>query len=116
MLPPSNGVTNGWVRNVILQNHPHIHSVMMDLETLLAHKEFRGTETKPPRAVLNQLSPDEAEVYAALANDRDCSAAATGADSVGMGSRVIVIGVTCKSLEYWTGSLTHPVTPEGRTS
>lgn len=61
--------THGFrILDQLRSNHPHVRSVMMDLETLLAHKEFWGTETKPSRAVLTRLSPDEAEVYAALGN------------------------------------------------
>lgn len=49
--------------------HPHVHSVLMDTETLLAHGNFWGQETKPSRAQLTRLTPEESAVYDALGND-----------------------------------------------
>lgn len=49
--------------------HPHVGSVLMDEETLLAHKEVWGTEPAPARAALARLKPAEAALYEALRND-----------------------------------------------
>lgn len=49
--------------------HPHVHSVLMDTETLLAHGNFWGRETKPARATLTRLTSEESAVYDALRDD-----------------------------------------------
>lgn len=49
--------------------HPHVHSIMMDTDTLLAHRDFWGQEPKPVRAQLTRLTPTEAAVYDSLCND-----------------------------------------------
>ena len=49
--------------------HPHVESVLMDEETLLAHKDFWGTEPSPSQAELTRLTRPEAAVYEALGND-----------------------------------------------
>lgn len=46
--------------------HPHVVSVMMDEETLLAHREAWSEEPAPSHAVLGRLTPDEAQVYKGL--------------------------------------------------
>ncbi len=49
--------------------HPHVTSVLMDQETLLAHRDRWGTEPTPSRAVLTRLTEDEEAVYRALQDD-----------------------------------------------
>ncbi|WP_309074627.1 Wadjet anti-phage system protein JetD domain-containing protein [Paenarthrobacter sp.] len=46
--------------------HPHVSSVLMDEETLLAHRDAWGVEATPSRAVLSRLTPEEARVYEGL--------------------------------------------------
>ncbi|MGW0432896.1 Wadjet anti-phage system protein JetD domain-containing protein [Micromonospora sp. NPDC003197] len=48
------------------QVFPHARSVLMDRETLLAHRVHWGSEPTPVRADLVHLRPDEAELYAEL--------------------------------------------------
>jgi hypothetical protein len=50
--------------------HSHVRSIMMDTETLLAHRRFWGSETKPTRAALSRLTPAEAATYEALVSAR----------------------------------------------
>lgn len=50
--------------------HPHVESVLMDEETLLAHKDAWGAEPAPSRAALTRLSAEESALYEALGNDR----------------------------------------------
>ncbi|MBT2554436.1 Wadjet anti-phage system protein JetD domain-containing protein [Arthrobacter sp. ISL-5] len=54
--------------------HPHVRSVMMDEETLLAHRDVWGREPSPSRAALTRLTPAEAAVYEALGDDSYSSA------------------------------------------
>lgn len=49
---------------------PEAVSVLMDMDTLLRHRDRWGTEASPTNADLRRLSADEAEVYAALVTDR----------------------------------------------
>lgn len=49
--------------------HPHVSSVLMDEETLLAHREAWSVEPSPSKAGLSRLNPEEAKVYEALGND-----------------------------------------------
>ncbi len=49
---------------------PQTRSVLMDRDTLLAHRERWGTEPTPTSAALTRLSPDEAAVYNDLVTDR----------------------------------------------
>ncbi len=49
--------------------HPHVESVLMDEETLLAHREAWGKESAPSRAALTRLTSAEAALYKALGND-----------------------------------------------
>ena len=46
--------------------HPHVKSVLMDQETLLANKDVWGTEPASSRAALARLTSAEAALYAAL--------------------------------------------------
>jgi hypothetical protein len=46
--------------------HPHVESVLMDQETLLAHRDVWGAEPSPARAALCRLAPAEAALYEAL--------------------------------------------------
>ncbi|WP_285244695.1 DUF3322 and DUF2220 domain-containing protein [Pseudarthrobacter sp. fls2-241-R2A-127] len=46
--------------------HPHVESVLMDQETLLAHRDAWGAEPSPARAALCRLAPAEAALYEAL--------------------------------------------------
>ncbi|MDV8149744.1 Wadjet anti-phage system protein JetD domain-containing protein [Arthrobacter sp. B10-11] len=48
--------------------HPHVESVLMDEQTLLAHKDVWGTEATPSRAALTRLTAAEAALYEALGN------------------------------------------------
>lgn len=47
-------------------HHPHVRSILMDEETLLAHRDFWGREDSPTRAALTHLTPAEAAMYADL--------------------------------------------------
>ena len=49
--------------------HPHVASVLMDEETLLAHHDAWGTEPSPSKAVLTRLTEVEAVLYQALGDD-----------------------------------------------
>ncbi|HEY3574299.1 MAG TPA: Wadjet anti-phage system protein JetD domain-containing protein [Arthrobacter sp.] len=49
--------------------HPHVESVLMDEETLLAHRAAWGKEPTPSSAALTRLTPKEAALYEALGND-----------------------------------------------
>lgn len=49
--------------------HPHVASVLMDEETLLAHRDAWGREPSPSKAVLNRLTAEESRVYQALGDD-----------------------------------------------
>lgn len=48
---------------------PHTRSVLMDRETLLAHRDLWGTDATPTRATLTRLTPDEHELYVDLVGD-----------------------------------------------
>ena len=49
--------------------HPHVESVLMDEETLLAHRDAWGREPSPSRAALARLTVEERALYEALGND-----------------------------------------------
>jgi hypothetical protein len=49
--------------------HPHVKSVLMDEETLLAHRDAWGREPSPSKAVLARLTVEEGALYEALSND-----------------------------------------------
>ncbi|MFI2565428.1 Wadjet anti-phage system protein JetD domain-containing protein [Paenarthrobacter sp. NPDC018779] len=46
--------------------HPHVVSVLMDEETLRAHRDAWSVETSASAAVLSRLTPEEARVYKGL--------------------------------------------------
>ncbi|MDQ0863806.1 Wadjet anti-phage system protein JetD domain-containing protein [Arthrobacter globiformis] len=48
--------------------HPLVESVLMDEETLLAHRDAWGQEPSPSRAALTRLTPEESELYVSLGN------------------------------------------------
>jgi hypothetical protein len=48
---------------------PHARSILMDRETLLAHRTQWVTEPSPARAPLNRLDPAEAALYTDLSTD-----------------------------------------------
>jgi hypothetical protein len=50
--------------------HPHVASLLMDEETLLAHRDAWGTEPAPSRAALHRLTVEESALYEALGSDR----------------------------------------------
>ncbi|UKA55515.1 DUF2220 family protein [Arthrobacter sp. FW305-BF8] len=50
--------------------HLHVESVLMDEETLLAHRDAWGTEPSPSRATLTRLSAEESALYDALGSDK----------------------------------------------
>ncbi|MFP5367915.1 MAG: Wadjet anti-phage system protein JetD domain-containing protein, partial [Actinomycetes bacterium] len=50
--------------------HPHVASVLMDEETLLAHRDVWGHEPSPSKAVLGRLTVEETGLYEALAKNR----------------------------------------------
>ncbi|MDO5751584.1 Wadjet anti-phage system protein JetD domain-containing protein [Arthrobacter sp.] len=47
-------------------HHPHVRSILMDQQTLLAHRAFWGREDTPTHAALTHLGPAESALYAAL--------------------------------------------------
>lgn len=49
---------------------PHTAAVLMDRQTLLAHRDRWGTETTPTRAGLARLNADEAALYQDLVSDQ----------------------------------------------
>jgi hypothetical protein len=49
--------------------HPHVESVLMDEETLLAHRDAWGREPSPSRGALARLTVQERALYEALGND-----------------------------------------------
>lgn len=49
---------------------PHARSVLMDVETLLQHRDRWGSEDSPTTARLGRLSDDEAALYGDLVGDR----------------------------------------------
>ncbi|MFJ6001705.1 Wadjet anti-phage system protein JetD domain-containing protein [Arthrobacter sp. NPDC092385] len=49
--------------------HPQVGSMLMDEETLLAHRDRWGTEPTPSRVDLTRLTAAEAEMYRALQQD-----------------------------------------------
>ena len=49
---------------------PQTRSVLMDRETLLAHRDRWDTEERPARSALTRLTEEEAALYAELVSDR----------------------------------------------
>lgn len=59
--------THGFhILDQLRSHHPHVRSILMDEQTLLAHRDFWGREDSPTHAVLTRLTPAEAAVYADL--------------------------------------------------
>ncbi|APX01135.1 Wadjet anti-phage system protein JetD domain-containing protein [Arthrobacter sp. QXT-31] len=54
--------------------HPHVESVLMDEETLLAHRHAWGEEPSPSKAALTRLTAEELALYEALSSDTHGSA------------------------------------------
>lgn len=48
---------------------PRARSVLMDRDTLLAHRDRWGTEDRPAKSVLTRLTPDEFDLYSELVAD-----------------------------------------------
>ena len=48
---------------------PRARSVLMDRETLLAHRDRWVTEVRPAKSVLTRLTPDEQDLYSELVGD-----------------------------------------------
>lgn len=48
---------------------PQVRSVLMDRETLTAHRDRWGTEDRPATSVLSRLEPDERDLYSELVAD-----------------------------------------------
>ena len=48
---------------------PRARSVLMDRETLLAHRDRWVTEDRPAKSVLTRLTPDEQDLYSELVGD-----------------------------------------------
>ena len=67
--------------------HPHVASVLMDQETLLAHRDAWGHEPSPSRAALTRLTPEERALYerwvTTLWRSRQTGA---GTDPMGLGA------------------------------
>ncbi|WP_051441773.1 Wadjet anti-phage system protein JetD domain-containing protein [Arthrobacter sp. H14] len=62
--------THGFrILDQLRSGHPHVHSILMDTETLLAHRNLWGQEPNPSRAILTRLAPEELTVYESLRND-----------------------------------------------
>jgi len=59
--------THGFhILDQLRSHHPHVCSLLMDEETLLAHRDFWGREETPSRAVLTHLNAAENALYTAL--------------------------------------------------
>jgi len=63
--------THGFAILDQLRSHfPEVRSLLMDRETLLAHRDHWGEEPEPTRRELSRLSTEEAELYDELRSDR----------------------------------------------
>ncbi len=58
------------ILNRLRANYPHVRSMLMDTETMLAHREQWVDEEKPTDQVLPHLTMIEAELYRDLVEDR----------------------------------------------
>ena len=59
--------THGFhILDQLRSHHPHVRSILMDEETLLAHRDFWGREDAPSHASLKHLSAAENSLYGAL--------------------------------------------------
>jgi hypothetical protein len=64
---------------------PHVESLLMDRETLLAHRELWGVEAKPVRHELANLTEAEAAVYDDLRFDRHRAGVRLEQEQIGFG-------------------------------
>jgi hypothetical protein len=63
--------THGFaILDQLRHRHPHTSSFLMDEATLLAHREFWGTEHAPENRQLQRLSGEERQLYQDLQNNR----------------------------------------------
>jgi hypothetical protein len=63
--------THGFaILNLLRAYLPETESLLMDETTLLAHKDQWVTESKPTKATLTNLTPEEARTYSALINNQ----------------------------------------------
>jgi hypothetical protein len=62
---------------------PHVESILMDEQTLLAHPGQWVTEPRPSREGLLRLTPDEQQTYAALVAGRHGAAVRLEQERVG---------------------------------
>lgn len=59
--------THGFhILDQLRSHHPHVRSILMDEETLLAHRDFWGREDTPSHAALTHLNALENTLYEAL--------------------------------------------------
>ncbi|MFC8302894.1 Wadjet anti-phage system protein JetD domain-containing protein [Specibacter sp. NPDC057265] len=59
--------THGFhILDQLRSHHPHVRSILMDAETLLAHRDFWGREDAPSHATLTRLDDFENTLYQAL--------------------------------------------------
>ena len=63
--------THGFaILNQLRRYFPHAQSLLMDRDTLLAHKEVWGVEPRPETAELERLTHEEKDVYKDLCQNR----------------------------------------------
>jgi hypothetical protein len=58
------------ILNRLRARYPHVHSILMDVDTLLAHRTQWVREEVPTRIALPHLDETESELYQALVEDR----------------------------------------------
>lgn len=66
--------------------------MLMDRETLLAHRDRWGTEERPARSALTRLTAEEADLYAELVSRGrvgGAGAVGAGADRLGAGAGAV---------------------------
>jgi hypothetical protein len=79
--------THGFAMLDRLRAHlPHLRSLLMDRETLLAHRQFWAIEDSPNATALTRLTPEEAALYEDLAADRLGDRVRLEQERVGFGS------------------------------
>jgi hypothetical protein len=63
--------THGFaILNQLRKHFPHVQSLLMDRETLLAHREVWGVEPRPETAQLERLTHEERSLYRELGQNR----------------------------------------------
>ncbi|PRA03023.1 hypothetical protein CQ010_10575 [Arthrobacter sp. MYb211] len=88
--------THGFaILNQLRSHHGHVRSVMMDRETLEAHREFWGTEGKPSKARLDHLTAAEASLLASLRSDADSTQLRLEQEQINWGYAVEKIASAC---------------------